>query len=226
MLFFFPLSCPALWQQNRNLNTFYAKQICFAKAEAPPNTREGQAPQTATQWASACPSAPGQGPWESRRAHRWVKPRAAGRGNAPPHQEQHKQARRQQVPDPDPGPVVTTYTCTSHTSTHVLPPSTPLGCGATGTPGGQQPPSHHRPRTRRIIHPPGPSRPGQQPGNRGVGNDLDVKPLSENDCPGICNASCRCKNSSSKTSNNISTAFLISPNNLLFILIMDLKLST
>jgi len=30
-LFFFPLSCPALWQHNCNLNTLYAKQICFAK---------------------------------------------------------------------------------------------------------------------------------------------------------------------------------------------------
>ena len=29
--FFFPLSFPALWQQNCNLNTFYAKKICFAK---------------------------------------------------------------------------------------------------------------------------------------------------------------------------------------------------
>jgi len=30
-IFFFPLSCPVLWQQNCNLNTVYAKQICFAK---------------------------------------------------------------------------------------------------------------------------------------------------------------------------------------------------
>ena len=29
--YYFPLSCPALWQQNCNQNTFYAKQICFAK---------------------------------------------------------------------------------------------------------------------------------------------------------------------------------------------------
>ena len=41
-------------------------------------------PDSPAQWASACPSAPVQVPWESRRAHRWVKPRAAGRGNAPP----------------------------------------------------------------------------------------------------------------------------------------------
>ena len=31
VIIFFPLSCTALWQQNCNLNTFYAKQICFAK---------------------------------------------------------------------------------------------------------------------------------------------------------------------------------------------------
>ena len=44
-------------------------------AEASPNTREGQAPQTAKH----------SGPVHARCAHRWVKPRAAGRGNAPPH---------------------------------------------------------------------------------------------------------------------------------------------
>ena len=31
IFFFFPLFCPALWQQNCNLNTVYAKHICFAK---------------------------------------------------------------------------------------------------------------------------------------------------------------------------------------------------
>jgi len=112
-------------------------------------------------------SAPGQVPQESRRAHRWVK--------TCPHRWQHKQARGQQVPDP--GPVNTTHTCTSHTSAHVLPPSTPLGCGAAGTPRGQQPPSHHRPQTSRRTHLPGPSRPGQQPGNRGVGRPFPSSPL-------------------------------------------------
>ena len=94
-------------------------------------------------WAAHWTRAPG--------AHRWVKPRAAGKGNAspPPHQEQHKQARGQQVPDP--GPVITTHTRTSHTSAHVPPPSTPLGCGAAGTPEGQQPPSHHRPPPKPYV---------------------------------------------------------------------------
>ena len=127
---------------------------------------EGQAPHTATQWASAWPSAPGVKtcPQAGEAAS------SGERQRSPPHRGQHKQARGQQVPDP--GPVNTTHTCTSHTSTHVPPPLTPLGCDAAGTPWGQQSPSHHRLRTSRRTHLPGPSRPGQQPGNRGVGKPL------------------------------------------------------
>ena len=44
LFYFSPLSCPALWQQNCNLNTFYAKQVCFAMG-----CLEGKAPLDAHQ---------------------------------------------------------------------------------------------------------------------------------------------------------------------------------
>ena len=85
-------------------------------AVAPPNTREGQAPQTATvgQRMPQCP-------WPSAlgvKMCQQVGEAASSRERqGPPHRDQHKQARGQQVPDP--GPVITTHTCTSHTSAQV-----------------------------------------------------------------------------------------------------------
>ena len=123
-------------------------------AEAPPNTREGQAPQTATQWASACPSAPGQVPWESRCAHRRVKPRAAGRGNAAPPSGAAQAGQRTASPRPRPSHYHTHFHIPY---IHTCPPSlNPAGVWRSGhTPGDQPPPSHHRPRTI-LLAPPAP----------------------------------------------------------------------
>ena len=60
--------------------------------------RGPSAPDSQAQWASA----PGQVSRESRRAHRWVNTRAAGRGNAPPSSGTAQAGHRTASPRPRP----------------------------------------------------------------------------------------------------------------------------